>query len=108
LIAEADGEIRGFIVVNPSRRKVLHSAYVTTLDVHPEFRRKGIARALIAEAERLAEAAGAVMMQLHVYTGNNDAIAFYESVGYEQLLLTEDFYSRGLDAWAYTKSLSPL
>jgi len=108
LIAESDGEIRGFIVVNPSRRKALHSAYVTTLDVHPHVRRRGIARALVAEAERRAAATGAVSMQLHVFTGNTDAIGFYESVGYEQLLLTEDFYSPGLDAFSYMKSLSTL
>ena len=108
LIAESDGEIRGFIVVNPSRRKALHSAYVTTLDVHPHVRRRGIARALVAEAERRAAATGAVSMQLHVFTGNMDAIGFYESVGYEQLLLTEDFYSPGLDAFSYMKSLSTL
>ena len=108
LVAEADREIRGFIVVNPSRRKALHSAYVTTLDVHPDCRRQGIALALVAEAERRAAATGAVSMQLHVFTGNTDAIGFYESVGYEQLLLTEDFYSPGLDAFSYMKSLSTL
>jgi [ribosomal protein S18]-alanine N-acetyltransferase len=108
LVAEEGGELRGFIVVNPTRRKALHSAYVTTLDVHPDFRRLGIAQKLLAEAERRAAGAGAVTMQLHVFTGNTDAIRFYESAGYEQLLLTQDFYSSGLDAFAYTKSLPPL
>ena len=105
LVAEVDGAIRGFIVVNPKRPRALQSAYVTTLDVHPDFRRQGIARMLVTEAERRAAATGAVTMQLHVHTGNADAIAFYESVGYEKLLLTEDFYNVGLDAFAYLKSL---
>lgn len=105
LIAEIEAEIRGFIIVNPTRRKALHSAYITTIDVHPDFRRQGMARALLTEAERRAAAAGAVTTQLHVYTGNESAIAFYESCGYEQLLLTEDFYNVGLHAFAYLKSL---
>ena len=105
LIAEIDSEIRGFIVVNPKRPRALQSAYVTTLDVQPDFRRKGMARLLMLEAERLAAASGAVTMQLHVHTGNESAIAFYESAGYEQLLLTEDFYNTGLHAFAYLKSL---
>ena len=105
LVAEVDGQLRGFIVVNPKRPRALQSAYVTTLDVHPDFRRQGIARALIADAERRAAETGAATIQLHVVTGNTDAIGFYESAGYEQLLLTEDFYAVGLNAWTYFKSL---
>ena len=108
LVAEVDREMRGFIVVNPSRRRALRAAYITTLDVHPDFRRFGIARALVAEAERRSAEAGAASMQLHVFTGNMAAIRFYESAGYEQLLLTEDFYAPGLAAWAYLKALPPL
>lgn len=105
VIAESKGELLGFIVVNPTRRRAMHSAYITTLDVHPDLRRLGIARALVAEAERFAVAAGAVTMQLHVSTGNTSAVSFYESAGYEQLLLTEDFYNTGLHAFSYLKSL---
>jgi len=105
VIAESDGELRGFIVVNPTKRRAMHAAYITTLDVHPEFRRSGIARALVAEAEQRALSAGAATMHLHVYTENLSAISFYQAAGYEQLLLTEDFYNTGLHAYAYLKSL---
>jgi ribosomal-protein-alanine N-acetyltransferase len=105
LIAEIAGEIAGFIVVNPTRRRSLHSAYITTLDVHPDHRRHGIARRLVAEAEHRAALTGATSMQLHVHTGNTVAIRFYESAAYQQAMLTPDFYAAGLDAWTYLKPL---
>ena len=105
VVAEVDGGMCGFIVVNPGRRQALRAAYVTTLDVHPEYRRQVIARSLLVEAERRAAATGAVAMQLHVFAGNLGAIQFYAAAGYEQILLTPDFYAPGLDAWLLAKSL---
>jgi len=105
LVAEFQGEIHGFIVVNAARRRSLNSAYITTLDVHPDTRRQGIARLLLAEAERRAARSGASSMHLHVHTGNLAAVRFYESAGYEQAMHTEDFYAAGLHAWTYFKSL---
>lgn len=105
IIAERDDLLVGFIVVNPARRKALQSAYVTTLDVHPEARRQGIAKALLTAAEDRAAATGAISMQLHVFAGNSAAIQFYEAAGYEQALFTEDFYAPGLDAWMLIKTI---
>ncbi len=105
IVAEIADEIAGFIIVNPARRRSLHSAYITTLDVHPGHRRHGIARQLLAEAERRAAQTGATYMQLHVHTGNLPAIRFYESAGYQQAMLTPDFYAAGLDAFVYRKPL---
>ena len=51
------------------------------LGVHPEFRRHGIARALVQELERIGEATGATALTLYTIreTGN---VAIFESLGF--------------------------
>jgi ribosomal-protein-alanine N-acetyltransferase len=107
LVAEAGVEptagLAGFVIVHVDRRD--RSAYVVTLDVHPDRRRRGIAHTLLAEAERLAHEAGARSMHLHVYTGNGGAISFYDSRGYVRQTLEPDLYATGVDAWTCVKAL---
>jgi GNAT superfamily N-acetyltransferase len=57
-------------------------ALLTELFVREPFRRQGIARALVDEAERLAREGGAA--ELYLFTGrqNADAQVFYETLGY--------------------------
>jgi ribosomal-protein-alanine N-acetyltransferase len=81
-------------------------AYVVTLDVAPAFRRMGLARVLMGEAEQQSVDAGAERMGLHVYSGNTAAIAFYERLGFERLAVDEGFYGDGLDALIYSKPLA--
>ena len=105
IVAEAGGGICGFVLANAPRRGSVASAYLTTLDVHPEHRRSGLARRLVAAAERRVAQAGATFVTLHVYLGNSGAICFYEAMGYGRVGLAEDFYGEGLDAWVYGKAL---
>ncbi len=61
------------------------------------------------DAEGLAKEAGALGMGLHVYTGNEVAIRFYERRGYEFRSVERGFYgSEGgevMDALVYFKRL---
>lgn len=107
LIAEASGgEIVGFVIVQIERRGDIIHGYVVTLDVAEKRRRRGLAQMLMLEAERRAVAAGALWMELHVFTGNEGAIRFYERSGYTQIELKRRFYGgAGLDAFVYRKEL---
>jgi ribosomal-protein-alanine N-acetyltransferase len=109
IASKADGEIVGFVIVHIERAGGEWRGYVVTLDVAPEFRRKGLAQRLMSEAEERAVAAGVRWMQLHVFTGNAGAIRFYEGLGYERIEVRRRFYgASGLDAFGYSKELPRL
>lgn len=59
-----------------------HRAEVAKLLVHPDARRRGIARALMIALERLAVAEGRTLLTLDTWTGGN-AEALYRSLGYQ-------------------------
>jgi ribosomal-protein-alanine N-acetyltransferase len=106
-IAEnSSGEIVGFVIAHVERAASGRRGYVVTLDVAPEWRRKGLAGRLMSEVEAWALAAGVPWMQLHVFTGNMGAVRFYERLGYERIRTRRGFYGgRGLDAFVYGKEL---
>ncbi|MBB5343197.1 GNAT family N-acetyltransferase [Tunturibacter empetritectus] len=102
----ANGKIAGFVIVHLEPMASKQRAYVVTLDVAEEYRRRGLAQRLLLQAEERAVAAGAQWMELHVFTGNHGAIRFYESSGYERVDVRRRFYGgAGLDAFVYRKNL---
>jgi ribosomal-protein-alanine N-acetyltransferase len=104
LLAEAAGGLVGFCMVQMEEQLL---GYVVTLDVAAAWRRRGLARRLMAEMEAKVGAAGGVGMALHVFTGNEGAMRFYESMGYGRVGRAEGFYGKGLDALVYRKRFQP-
>jgi [ribosomal protein S18]-alanine N-acetyltransferase len=95
----SDAELVGFCVAHLEEQ----TGYIITLDVAPTWRRRGLARRLMAEVETRMQAAGALGMELHVSVENAGAIAFYEGMGYVRVGRVEGFYGRGIDAWVYRR-----
>jgi ribosomal protein S18 acetylase RimI-like enzyme len=58
------------------------SYYVCGMAVDPEHRRKGIGKALMAEAEKTCRELGLRKLSLIVFEQNADAIRLYERLGY--------------------------
>jgi len=96
------GDLAGFCIVQVEQRV----GYVVTLDVAAGWRRRGLARRLMDEVERRVRDAGGLAMELHVHTGNDGAIRFYEAMGYARAGAAEGFYGTGVDAWVYEKRLA--
>ena len=57
-------------------------AEIKRMFVRPEFTRRGLARAVLAELERSASEAGITRLVLETGTAQPEAIALYESSGY--------------------------
>jgi hypothetical protein len=82
LVARSNGRITGSVQLHhdtPPNQP--HRAEASKLLVHPEFRRRGIARALMAELEREARRRGRSLITLDTRTGDN-AEPLYASLGY--------------------------
>jgi ribosomal protein S18 acetylase RimI-like enzyme len=83
LVAKRSGRIIGSVQLDydtPSNQP--HRAEVRKLLVHPEFRRLGIARALMAELERRAVDLKRSLLTLDTRTGDK-AEPLYASLGYQ-------------------------
>lgn len=104
-IAEEDGTLAGFAIVEWSRSSVGMGAYLQTIEVAPEFRGRGIGSRLLRLAEESSAEATAKTMLLHVDAENDAAIGLYEKIGYKRRGRSENYYQRGKAALLYVKEL---
>jgi ribosomal-protein-alanine N-acetyltransferase len=104
-VAEIDDAIAGFCILHIEDADDARAGYIVTLDVAPAHRRAGMARALMRQAELHAVDAGCSLMVLHVFTGNADAIAFYERLGFSVARREKNFYGGSRDALVYVKRI---
>ena len=105
VIAELGGELVGFCIVHVETVEREEVGYVVTLDVALAWRRQGLAGMLMERGEAEAREAGCSSMALHVFTGNEAAIRFYERMGYAFWARDEDFYGVGVDGLVYRKGI---
>jgi ribosomal protein S18 acetylase RimI-like enzyme len=78
LVAEVDGQVVGSIIgAFDGWRGNLYR-----LAVHPDHRRRGIARALVVEVERWLREQGAKRITALVESDHSDALGFWEAAGY--------------------------
>ncbi|MBL8894669.1 MAG: GNAT family N-acetyltransferase [Rhizobiales bacterium] len=83
LTARIDEETAGTVQLDyDTPGNQLHRAEVRKLLVHPEFRRRGIAKALMAEVEAMAIGLGRSLITLDTRT-NDMAEPLYTGIGYK-------------------------
>lgn len=85
------GELDGRIVAACMAGYDGHRGWINYLAVAPEYRRRGLARRIMAEAERILKGAGCPKINLQVRSSNAKVIEFYRSIGFH----TDDVVSMG-------------
>lgn len=79
LVGELDGKIVATCMIGYEG----HRGWINYLGVAPEYQRRGFARLLMDEAERLLRQAGCPKINLQVRTANAQVIEFYRRIGFE-------------------------
>ena len=91
-IAAVDGE--GRVLGYVSLQTVLDEGSINNLAVLPEYRRRGIASALLEELRKIAEEKELAFLTLEVRSSNEAAIALYAKHGYRQAGRRKNYYTR--------------
>jgi [ribosomal protein S18]-alanine N-acetyltransferase len=105
-VAEESGSLIGFAIVEWGRESGEMVAYIQTIEVAPEGRRRGAGAELLCRIECSAHSAGAQTIWLHVDAENRPAIALYQSHGYLCRGREENYYGRGRVGLVYAKRLT--
>jgi ribosomal protein S18 acetylase RimI-like enzyme len=79
--------------------KIRHAGHITSVFVHPEHRRRGIARMLVERLLVQAGSAGLESVRLEVVADNLAAIALYQSLGFVRYGLEPAAYRVNERAW---------
>ena len=88
LVAENEEGVAGYIGIFV----VCESCYVSDIAVYPQFRRQGVASALIKKASADAAVLGAQSISLEVRPSNEAAVKLYRSLGFDDIGLRKRFY----------------
>ena len=79
LVGELDGKIIATCMVGYEG----HRGWINYLAVAPEYQRRGFARQMMAEAERLLRQAGCPKINLQIRATNQGVVEFYRNIGFK-------------------------
>ena len=104
-IAERNGHMAGFAIVEWTQQITGVVAYIATIEVLPEQRGHGIGAQLLRRIEGSANAERAIEIWLHVDMENTAAIRLYEESGYRNNGRADHYYARNRPAAIYLKHM---
>jgi ribosomal-protein-alanine N-acetyltransferase len=84
---------------------VVEELQITALAVHPDHRRRGLARQLVEALLALGRQAGAERATLEVARSNGAARALYAALGFREVATRGGYYRNGDDALIHWRRL---
>lgn len=88
LVAEEEGQVAGYI----GSQTCGDESDVMNVAVHPDFRRRGIAEALVKSLTEELKKIESRCLALEVRVSNVPAIALYEKLGFEEIGRRKNYY----------------
>ena len=88
LVAVEDGSVAGYI----GSQTVMDETDMMNVGVHPDFRRKGIAEALVTELVSHLQQQGSHCLTLEVRASNEPARKLYDKLGFNQIGRRPNYY----------------
>ncbi|MEM4666480.1 MAG: GNAT family N-acetyltransferase, partial [Thermofilum sp.] len=79
--------------------------HVHSIAVDPQFRKKGVGRALMEETFRMLRERGVKSVVLEVSIANEAGISFWKSLGFSPVGIRKRFYLDGTDAIIMRKEI---
>lgn len=104
-IAEGEGRMAGFAIVEWTEEPGRPMAYIQTLEVAPDERGQGIASELLHRLEGSARAVGAEAIELHADAQNAGAIRLYQTQGFLLQGREENYYALDRAALIFSKPM---
>jgi ribosomal-protein-alanine N-acetyltransferase len=112
IVAEENGEVVGYIMCrielglsNFGFGGLLKKGHIVSVAVMHQHRRKGIGKALVAQALENMRIYNAKQCFLEVRVTNTPAIELYKKLGFEITRTIHGYYSDGEDAYVMTRKL---
>ena len=87
-VAETDNKLIGYIGI----KAVIDEGYITNIAVFPQYRRKGVASALLNKVFAFAKEKRLSFASLEVRPSNTAAVSLYEKTGFKKEGRRKDFY----------------
>ena len=85
-------EIEGKIVGYAGIWLITDKGYITSVAVHPEFRRKGIAKELVSSLMEMSYGEGVKTYTLEVRISNKEAISLYKRLNFKECGIRRKYY----------------
>ena len=104
LVTEESGTMVGFLLgfVTDRHPRV---GYIHLVGIHPQYRRRGVARALYEEFARRAEAQGALQLKAITTVGNEGSVEFHQALGF-RVEEVADYAGPGRGRYVFTREIA--